>query len=415
MFNRVKGTQDFLDLTLFNFLINATKKQLALYNFVEIATPIIEYAELFQRSLGLETDVVNKEMYILKGNDEEPLCLRPEATASCARAFVNNNVVHTPWKVFLWGPMFRHERPQKGRYREFHQINMEIIGSHAISQDIQFLKMLDRLFNEVLTLDTYALLINFLGCINDRIAYRKKLADFLEKNAPTLCPTCMIRKGTNIMRIFDCKSEECQNLLKKAPYIADNLCQECTTEWRELKEGLEHLSISYSYKPTLVRGLDYYDKTVFEFTSAELGAQNAFCGGGRYNSLLKEIGAQHDLPSLGASIGIERILLLLDRIKERLPLPVPQRLYVFLPLTNDQKNLALLLADELHAKGLCTDILLEGGSVKSMMRTANKMGAHTVLVLGPEEQEKKTVSVKNMITGDEEKVLQRDLVEHLMV
>ncbi len=414
MFNRVKGTQDFLDLTLFNFLIAETKKHLSAYNFSEIATPIIEYAELFKRSLGLETDVVTKEMYILKGDEEEPLCLRPEATASTARAFVNNAITHTPWKVFLWGPMFRHERPQKGRFRQFHQINMEVIGSASISQDVQFLKMLDRLFSEVLKLDTFALLINFLGCASDRAAYRQKLYAFLEKKAPELCPTCTIRKDKNIMRIFDCKSPDCQELIKNAPHIADHLCKDCDAQWKELKEGLEHLSVSYSYKPTLVRGLDYYDKTVFEFVSSELGAQNAFCGGGRYNSLIKEIGAKEDQPSLGASIGIERILLLLERIRHSLPLPVLPSLYAILPLTKEQHSLALLLADELQAKGLCTDILLEGDSVKSMMRHANKMGAKYALLIGPDEQAQKVVSVKNMMTGTDEKVPQRDLVSYLL-
>ncbi len=414
MFTRVKGTQDFIDLTVCNFLIDEAKKHLAIYNFTQIATPIIEHTELFKRSLGLETDVVTKEMYVLKGDDDESLCLRPEATASCARAFVNNNIAHTPWKVFLWGPMFRHERPQKGRYRQFHQINMEVIGSASINEDVQFLKMLDRFFSETLRLDTYALLINFLGCSHDRAEYRKKLYAFLEKKGLELCPTCTIRKEKNIMRIFDCKSADCQELIKKAPHIADHLCNECAEEWKELKDGLEHLSISYSYKPELVRGLDYYDKTVFEFVSQELGAQNAFCGGGRYNSLIKEVGGKQDQPSLGASIGVERILLLLERIKDSLPLPALPPLYLFLPLTKDQQPLALLLADELQAKGLCTDILLQGDSVKSMMRHANKMGAKYVMLIGPDEQAERMVSVKNMVTGSEEKVPQRDLLHFLL-
>ncbi len=413
MFNRVKGTQDFLDLTLFSFLITKVKEHLTTYNFIEISTPILEPLELFQRSLGLETDVVSKEMYLVEGDEDERICLRPEATASCVRAFVNNNVQHTPWKVFLWGPMFRHERPQKGRFREFHQINMEIIGSNSIYQDVQFLKMLDRLFAEVLKLDTYGLLINFLGCAADRAAYRKKLRLFLDKQTG-ICATCNVRKEKNIMRVFDCKIEDCQLLYKSAPRIADNLCEACQIEWKQLKENLENLSVSYSYAPMLVRGLDYYDKTVFEFVSSELGAQNAFCGGGRYNSLVKEVGAKQDEPSIGASIGIERILMLLERIKDgKLTLPVQPKLYLIIPLTPEQQTLALLIADELQAHGLCTDILLEGDSIKSMMRKANKMAAHYALLLGPDEQKEKSVTVKNMTTGAEEKVLQRDLVKHL--
>ena len=412
MFNRVKGTQDFLDLTLFNFLITEAKKHLELYNFSEIATPILEPLALFQRSLGEETDVVSKEMYTIASEGEDTICLRPEATASTVRAFVNHGIAQLPWKVFSWGPMFRHERPQKGRYRQFHQINMEVIGSASIYHDVQFLKMLDRFFFESLKLDTYELFINFLGCPDDRKAYKKKLYAFLDKLE--LCETCQVRKEKNIMRIFDCKNPECQKMYKNAPFIADYLCKECAQEWQELKDNLEHLSVSYCYMPTLVRGLDYYDKTVFEFVSSELGAQNTFCGGGRYNSLVKEIGGKVDQPSLGASIGIERMLLLLDRIRDNLMLPQLPALYVILPLKEEQRSLALIIADELQARNLSTDIFLEGDSIKNMMRKANKMGAKYTLLIGPDEQKDKVITVKNMITGAEEKVPQQNLARYLL-
>ncbi len=410
MIHRVKGTQDILDLTLRNFLIDAAKEHLAQYNFIEISTPVLEPLELFKRSLGEETDVVSKEMYTLAA--DETICLRPEATASVVRAFVNQHVDQTPWKVFMWGPMFRHERPQKGRYREFNQISMEVIGSESIYQDVQFLTMLDRFFAEILKLDTYALLINFLGCSDDRARYKKKLYTFLSKKEAELCEKCKVRKEKNIMRVFDCKNPACQELYRKAPYIVDNLCEACSDEWQKLKDNLEQLSVSYSYKPTLVRGLDYYDKTVFEFVSTALGAQNAFCGGGRYNKLAKEIGAKVDYPSIGASIGIERVLLLLEN-KEHLPLKELPRLHVIVPLTTDQLPLALLIADELHARQLAADILMEGDSVKSMMRKANKMGARYVLLIGPDEQQKKVVTVKDMLKHEEATVHQKDLLNHL--
>ncbi|MBA3752214.1 histidine--tRNA ligase [Candidatus Dependentiae bacterium] len=413
MYNRVKGTQDFLDLTLFNFLINEAKKHFALYNFTEISTPILEPLELFQRSLGSETDVVTKEMYTIVSEDEHKLCLRPEATASCVRAFVNNNINTTPWKIFLWGPMFRHERPQKGRYRQFHQINMEIIGAHSILQDAHFIKMLDRFFNESLKLDAYALHLNFVGCAEDRTAYKVLLREFLTDNASGSCSLCLIRKDKNILRVFDCKNSGCQDIYKSAPPITDSLCTVCTLEWRDLKDNLEHLSVSYSYTPTLVRGLDYYDKTVFEFVDVGLGAQNTFCGGGRYNSLVKQVGGHDDQPSLGASIGIERVLLLLENENhtEKLSLPAKPPLYVILPLSAAQQALALLLADELQAHSLAVEILLEGDSLKSMLRKANKMGARYALLVGQEEQEKKIVTVKDMVTGHEEKVAHRGLIE----
>ncbi len=415
MFNRIKGTQDFLDLTLFNFLIEQLKKHLTTYNFTEIATPLLEPLELFKRSLGTETDVVTKEMYVVKtDSDEESICLRPEATAAIVRAFVNNGVMQTPWKVFLWGPMFRHERPQKGRYRQFHQASIEVIGSSSINQDVQLLKMLDRFFFEVLKLDTYGLLINFLGCAADRAVYQKELYAFLGDKASQICPTCQIRKEKNIMRIFDCKNETCKILYKDAPKIADYLCPACEKEWQELKNNLEHLSVSYSYSPTLVRGLDYYEKTVFEFVSTELGAQNAFCAGGRYNQLAKIIGSKEDQPSVGAAMGIERLLLMLERIKDKLILPQLPALHVIIPLTPEQQSLALLIADELQARGLCTEILLEGESIKSMMRKANKLSAKYALLIGPEEQAQKLITVKNMITGAEQKVPQKELVTQLM-
>ena len=263
-----------------------------------------------------------------------------------------------------------------------------------------------------LHLDTYGLLINFLGCKADRLAYREKLHTFLTKHEAILCETCKIRKERNIMRIFDCKTPTCQELYEKAPFIADHLCEACGLEWLSLKNNLEQLSVSYSYKPTLVRGLDYYDKTVFEFVSTELGAQNAFCGGGRYNSLAEQLGSKKDQPSLGASIGIERILLLLERIKDQLPLPVRPTLYVVVPLSPEQQSLAVLIADELQARNLCTDILVEGDSIKSLMRQANRLGAKYALIIGPDEQAKKVVTVKNMVTSESQEVHQKDLVSY---
>jgi len=414
MFMRIKGTQDFLDLTLFNFLLVKTQEYLQRYNFTQIKTPILEPTELFKRSLGLETDVVTKEMYTVNtGSDEESICLRPEDTAAIVRAFVNNSVQSTPWKVFEWGPMFRHERPQKGRYREFHQVSIEIIGSSAVAQDAQFIKMLDRFFTEELMLDNYALLLNFLGCAQDRAAFKAILHDYLATVHGGICATCKERKEKNIMRVYDCKSPECQEIYAQAPVLLNYLCSACTQEWTELKHVLEALSVSYSYVPQLVRGLDYYEKVVFEFVSLNLGAQNAFCGGGRYNQLVKQVGGREDQPSIGAACGIERLLLLLELIQDRLKLPKIPVLYCIVPLMSEQHALALLLADELQAHKLRTDILVEDDSVKSKMRKANKLGAGFCIIVGPEEQAQHVVKVKNMLEGTEEQVAQKDLVSYL--
>lgn len=416
MISRVKGTHDFLDLTLFNFLVRFVQKHCAVYNFTEISTPILEHTDLFKRSLGLQTDVVTKEMFVIQGNKgDESICLRPEATASTMRAFLEHGSLTMPWKVYSYGPMFRHERPQKGRFRQFHQVNIEIIGSAAIDQDVQLIVMLDRLFQEKLTLDTFALQLNFLGCFEDRQRFKEVLQKFLNGVQDQICQTCKVRKEHNIMRVFDCKVEMCKELYANAPHIVDNLCDSCSQEWQTLQTHLQLLSISYSYNPTLVRGLDYYDKTVFEFVSHDLGSQNAFCSGGRYNRLATELGARHDVPSIGAAIGIERLLLMLEPIKDKLMLPQPLPLHLIVPFSKEQHSLALLLADTLQVHELCVDILLDEDSVKSMMRKANKMGAHYCLLIGSDEQQAREVTVKNMVTGQEERIKQVDLVNYLNV
>jgi len=413
MFKRIKGTQDFLDLTLFNFIIEQAKKHFSEYNFTEIATPVIEPTDLYHRSTGQESEVVTKQMFRIAVKDGEQMCLRPEITPSIIRAFIENNVIQTPWKVFTYGPVFRYERPQKGRYRQFHQLNIEVIGSESISQDASFVKMLDRFFSDKLSLRNYALLINFIGCFEDRKAYRELLSQFLDNVEQDICKECKIRKEKNTLRIFDCKSPDCQKIYKDAPHITDSLCKECKGEWETLQEELTLLSVSYKVEPTLVRGLDYYSKTVFEFVSDSLGSQSAFCGGGRYNQLVSQLGGKGDQPSVGAAPGIERLMLLLEPIRDTLVLPQPPALHLILPMSKKQDMLALLLADTLQSEGLCTDILLEGGSIKSMMRRANRMGAKYVLILGDEEQEEKKVTVKDMVNGKSDQILQVELVEFL--
>jgi len=257
------------------------------------------------------------------------------------------------------------------------------------------------------------LLINYLGCLEDRIKFREKLKKFLDAQSG-LCANCMERKEKNIMRVFDCKVETCQKIYEKAPHITDSLCAACNAEWQQLQNDLELLSVTFKVQPTLVRGLDYYNKTVFEFVSGSLGAQNTFCGGGRYDQLVTQIGGKTDQQSIGAAIGIERLLMVLEPYKDSMPLPQMPKLHVILPLSSAQQTLALLLADELHAKDLCTEVLLEGGSIKSMMNKANKLGAAYALILGDQEQEKHQVMVKNMITGAQELIAQSELVEYLI-
>ncbi len=414
MITRVKGTQDFLDLRLYNFITDTIRNHLHLYNFQEIATPIIESVELFVRAIGEHTDIVSKEMFLIPTKGEEMLCLRPEATAAVVRAFIENNIQSIPWKTFLIGPMFRYERPQKGRYRQFHQTSIEIIGSASVAQDAFFIAMLDQLFrNRFLLGTTYSILLNFLGCFQDRVQFKKSLADFLNKYDTAICVLCKERKTKNILRIFDCKNTQCQECYQKAPQLTDSLCETCSLEWQQLKGVLKLLSISFVHQPTLVRGLDYYNKTVFEFVSSNLGAQHAFCGGGHYDQLVKDIGGKEDQPSFGAAIGLERLMLLLEPMVDKLSLPQQQALHVILPIGKEQQGVALLLAQLLIGSGLTTEVFLDDASVKSMMRKVNKLGARYAIIIGENEIANQEVTVKNMMTGQEERISQQNIVVYL--
>ena len=412
MVSKVKGTQDFVDLKLFNYITDTASKYLKEYNYSQIATPILEHLDLFKRSLGTTTDVVNKEMFIIKQEEvKNQMCLRPEATAATVRAFIENGIQNLPWKVFSFGPMFRYERPQKGRYRQFHQINIEAIGTANVYQDAEFIKMLDSFFNKGLKLDTYALQVNFLGSFEDRNNFSVILKNFLNTVSSKICTTCLERKDANALRVFDCKNPDCQAVYEKAPKTVEHLSAESAKEWKLLQETLELLSVSFIPNPKLVRGLDYYNKTVFEFVSSNLGAQSAFCAGGRYDALVKEIseGKQNE-PAIGAAIGIERLMLLLEANDIQTKIAP---LHVIMPLSEEQYALALLVAEELHRAHIVTEVLLDGGSLKSMLRKANKQGARYSLIIGEDEQNNRTVLVKDMINGSENIINQSKLVNFL--
>lgn len=412
MISKVRGTQDLLDLKLRNFVVDEIKRHSRCYNFEEIDLPILEHTKLFIRSLGQETDVVSKEMYVFNAEKEESICLRPELTASVMRAFVENHVEKKPWKVFSYGPMFRHERPQKGRWRQFYQFNLEVVNSDSIFQDAHFIKMLDSCFADKFKLEDYVLKINFLGCAADRKKHKEELNKYLESVKEDICQTCKVRKEKNILRVFDCKEEKCKKLYQKAPKLTDCLCGDCKNEWEKLQESLQILSVSFIHDPYLVRGLDYYNKTVFEFCAPNLGAQNAFCGGGRY-SLGKELDQKEDYPSIGCAMGVGRLLMLVEKNLNKLSMPQEKALNLILPMSQEQQELAMLLSYELQSNNLCTDIIFNTASMTNMMKKANKMGAKYVLILGEAEQKDGTVAVKNMQNGKSETIKQVDVVAYL--
>lgn len=410
MTRRVKGTQDLLNMQAYDAFITAAHTHFTKANFSHIQTPILEYADLFHHSIGQHTDIVSKEMYTFSVNDKETLCLRPEATASTMRAYTDNAIIEKPWKVFTHGPMFRHERPQKGRWRQFSQFNLECIGLSSIAQDAQFLSTLENFFTNVLKLHDFVLSINFLGTPDDRAAHRTALLAFVQTKRTDLCTTCQDRIENNLLRIFDCKNPDCIALYKEAPHITDYLSEASATEWQLLNHYLDILSISRVHNPYLVRGLDYYHKTVFEFSSPLLGAQNAFCGGGQYD-LSKQLQLGKQVPAIGAAIGIERLLLLLEAAGAALPIPQPDPLYLIIPFEEEQVALALLTYQTLQQAGMRSEISLNG--IKKGLSKADKEGACCAILIGENEQKQSTVSIKNMSSGSVKIISQAELVSFL--
>lgn len=411
MIGRIKGTQDWLDLSLYRYVIAQAQKQMQRYQFTEIATPLIEPVALFKRTLGTDTDVVSKEMFCIRPHSEtsEEICLRPEATASTMRAYLQERVTAKPWRVYSYGPCFRYERPQKGRLRQFTQFNIELINASSISYDAQCLFMLNELFSQGLNLSSYTLHINFLGCKADRATYRTTLLGFLTAHQADLCSTCAQRMHHNTMRIFDCKEASCQAHYVHAPLLVDHMCQECVHEWSSLQQLLNAQNVPYTITPTLVRGLDYYEKTVFEFVSTLLGAQSTFCGGGRYE-LASIIGDSDRVPSLGAAFGMERMLIMLQESGMKLPVVPSPVAWIIIPLSPAQHAYALAVANTLRNAEIFTTILFDGTSLKTMLRNAHAAGAPAVIIIGEDEEKADKIVFKNLETGDQKVTTVSDLI-----
>lgn len=412
---RLTRSLDCIDISLCNYLLTQYKKHLEIYHFTEIATPILNRTEHIIRSHIVTPKKVNKELLVINNKaykEQESICLRPDATPTIVQAFINNNISQLPWKVYTYGPMFTYNHPKQELY-QFHQISAHIIGVLSVSHDVQIITMLDRFFSTALSLNNYAIRLNFLGCSEDRSAYKKILKAFLASNkACGICGSCQEHTEESCMYVLTCTNKVCQKIYADAPRLIDNLCAHCAQEWTHLQDQLDLLSVTYTWDPCFIPDYQFYDKTVFTFTSAQLNAQHSFCQGGRYDQLVSELGGTCN-PSVGASINLESLVILLEPFKETLPLPQPPTLNIIIPLGEQQHMLALLIADNLHAQGLCIDVLLEHDSLKSMMRKAGKMGASYCLIIGQEEQEMRIVTIKNMISGIEDKVQQTDIYTYL--
>ncbi len=407
----VRGMNDILPDTIHHWqrLEKTFANLLDSYGFSEIRTPIVESTALFKRSIGEVTDIVEKEMYTFADRNSDSLSLRPENTASIVRAIIEHGLLQTRQKLWYQGPMFRHERPQKGRYRQFHQLGCEAFGMQGPGIDAEVIAIGCRLWR-TLGLKNIELQINSLGTIEARNTYKTVLVKFLSLHKDILDDDSLRRLDTNPLRILDSKNQDVQNLLKDAPDLSEYLDDESTEHFAGLCELLDSVNIKYTINPQLVRGLDYYGKTVFEWVSTELGAQGTICAGGRYDGMVEHIGGKQPTPGVGFALGIERILDLLQQQELELTKAPPD---IYLVLVGDKAQIAgIQLVEKLHDARSDISIISnhDGGSFKSQFKRADKSGARYALILGEDELEKQVVGIKNLIDNVQQEAIALDTI-----
>ena len=395
-----KGTMDILpgESEKWQALEEKIRSVCARAGFSEIRTPVFEHTEVFSRGVGDTTDVVSKEMYTFEDKGGRSVTLRPEGTAGIVRAFLENGLFNAalPVKLYYLIGCYRYEKPQKGRLREFHQFGVEMFGATSPAADASVIALPHRLFTE-LGVKGIKLHINSIGCRDCRAAYREKLVEYFSDKTDKLCPTCRERLHKNPMRILDCKDPSCQAVAADAPLILDHICPDCRDHFESVKAHLDGMGVAYTVDPRIVRGLDYYNRTVFEFISDEIGAQGTVCGGGRYDGMTVQLGGA-DQPGLGFAMGLERFLLLLEAQGTQLADKQTPDLYIA-PLGEAAIQKALALCERLRDEGARAETDLMGKSLKAQMKYADKLGARYVLVLGDGELESGMVQLKDMKEG----------------
>ncbi|NLX50831.1 MAG: histidine--tRNA ligase [Deltaproteobacteria bacterium] len=395
----VKGMKDILpaDAPVWREVELSARRIFERFGFCEIRVPIMEKTSLFQRSIGETTDIVEKEMYTFCDRDDELLTLRPEATASVIRAYIEHNFagVEPVTKLFTIGPMFRRERPQKGRFRQFHQIDVEVFGDDSPASDAEVIFMLTHFLKEA-GLAELSLEINSLGCRTCRPDFSRAVVDYLKGSEQALCPDCLRRIGTNPLRVFDCKVETCASVIDGAPRITDYLCPDCEQHFSSVQALLSDLQLEFTLNPKMVRGLDYYTKTAFEVKSGALGAQNSLAGGGRYDGLVRFLGGP-DVPGIGFGIGMERLIACLPPRADSF-----FRTDIFVAALGARaQQQGFRLANELRAAGLSAAMDYADKSLKSQMKRADKLNSAYTLILGDKEIEENRAELRNMNTKEQ--------------
>jgi len=407
----IKGMNDILpgDVETWQFLEQTAREVFGCYGFSEIRTPVPEKTELFCRSIGETTDIVEKEMYTFLDKSENSLTLRPEGTAPVMRSFIQNRLYNldSVSKLFYMGPMFRYERPQKGRYRQFHQLGVEVLGVEDAKIDAQVLAMLHQYFIRI-GIEAVALQINSLGCPECRPAYRESLIAYLEARLDSLCPECQRRYVTNPLRVLDCKVSGCQEATVDAPAVIDHLCSACDEHFGRVKKYLQSLDVPFSVNARMVRGLDYYVRTTFELVTDQLGSQNAVAAGGRYDGLVESLGGPA-LPGIGFAIGLERLVLMKGEEKVA---PVSPQLFIA-AIGDEASDRAFVLMSQLQIGGIRAEMDYLGKSLKAQMRRANKLNAAFTLILGEDELKSGQAQLKNMGDSSQSTVELENLAEEL--
>lgn len=402
---RVYGAEDVLpkDSYKWQLIEDIMRSEAAAYGFKEIRTPVFEHTELFQRGVGDTTDVVQKEMYTFNTKGGTSLSLRPEGTSGAARAVLEHAVYNDglPIKTYYFDSCYRYEKKQANRYREFHQFGVELYGASSPAADAEIISLATTLFDRLGVTDLQ-LELNSIGCPACRAEYHKALKKYFEGYKDKLCDTCLSRLEKNPMRILDCKSPVCSEIAKDAPVVLDYLCDDCKNHFQQVKAYLDAAEIPYIVNPKIVRGLDYYTKTVFEFVTTRLGSQGTVCGGGRYDGLIEELGGQHT-PSLGFGLGMERLLALMEKQGIEIPLPPSCDIYIA-GLGEEAQKKAFTLVKEVRETSLIAECDIVGRSLRAQMKYADKIGAKFSMVIGENEIKENKAILKNMETGEKTEV-----------
>lgn len=402
---RPKGTNDILpgEIEKWHYLENLLRKLSETFGYQEIRTPIFEHTELFVRGVGDATDIVGKEMYTFMDKGDRSITLRPEGTASVARAFLENKMYadNSLKKLYYMGPMFRYERPQKGRYKQFNQFGVEMLASDQPVTDADLIKFALFIFKK-LGLTGLELQINSVGCPNCKPDYTEALQTYFSDKRDQLCPACLDRLERNPLRVLDCKNKSCQEAAEDAPLITEYLCIECGPHYATVKKLLDSAAVKYIENPRMVRGLDYYTNTAFEIIAKEFAAQGTVCGGGRYNGLLGSIGKM-DVPGIGFAMGMERILLLME--ERKIQVDSPARLdYYIIGMGEEAELITFKLANILREKSYYTEFDYQNRSFRNRMRNADRMQARYTIIIGENEIKKGSIMLRDMTTGDQEEI-----------